>query len=231
MKNISIRDFETDRLIIKRPTMEEQFALWNILKNENVNRYYFPTPDRIFIKNNLSKDRIEDLKQARKIFMEQLNDWERQKPFYEQKIETINKEDNSQKYTWSIFLKTGEVIGQITVQPKDEYPNNPEIRDIGWFINPKYQGNGYATEAALEVLRFMFEEVEIEQIITSAAIVNPGSWRIMEKLGFKRTGEKISTYFDNEGNILKNYCYLCNKELFFNRPILKSKNLLLINNK
>ena len=231
MKNISIRDFETDRLIIKRPTMEEQFALWNILKNENVNRYYFPTPDRIFIKNNLSKDRIEDLKQARKIFMELLNDGERQNPFYEQKIETINKEDNSQKYTWSIFLKTGEVIGQITVQPKDEYPNNPEIRDIGWFINPKYQGNGYATEAALEVLRFMFEEVEIEQIITSAAIVNPGSWRIMEKLGFKRTGEKISTYFDNEGNILKNYCYLCNKELFFNRPILKSKNLLLINNK
>lgn len=231
MKNISIRDFETDRLIIKRPTMEEQFALWNILKNENVNRYYFPTPDRIFIKNNLSKDRIEDLKQARKIFMEQLNDWERQKPFYEQKIETINKEDNSQKYTWSIFLKTGEVIGQITVQPKDEYPNNPEIRDIGWFINPKYQGNGYATEAALEVLRFMFEEVEIEQIITSAAIVNPGSWRIMEKLGFKRTGEKGSTYFDEEDNIIKNYCYVCNKELFFNRPILKSKNLLLINNK
>ena len=221
MKNISIRDFETDRLIIKRPTMEEQFALWNILKNENVNRYYFPTPDRIFIKNNLSKDRIEGLKQARKIFMEQLNDWERQKPFYEQKIETINKEDNSQKYTWSIFLKNGEPIGQITVQPKDEYSNNPEIRDIGWFINPKYQGNGYATEAALEVLRFMFEEVEIEQIITSAAIVNPGSWRIMEKLGFKRTGEKISTYFDNEGNILKNYCYLCNKELFFNRPITK----------
>ena len=221
MKNISIRDFETDRLIIKRPTMEEQFALWNILKNENVNRYYFPTPDRIFIKNNLSKDRIEDLKQARKIFMEQLNDWERQKPFYEQKIETINKEDNSQKYTWSIFLKNGEPIGQITVQPKDEYSNNPEIRDIGWFINPKYQGNGYATEAALEVLRFMFEEVEIEQIITSAAIVNPGSWRIMEKLGFKRTGEKISTYFDNEDNIIKNYCYICNKELFFNRPITK----------
>lgn len=86
MKNISIRDFETDRLFIKKPTMEEQFALWNILRNEIVNRYYFPTPDRIFIKNNLSKDNIEDLKQARKIFMEQLNDWERQQPFYEKKL-------------------------------------------------------------------------------------------------------------------------------------------------
>ena len=126
MKNISIRDFETDRLLIKKPTMEEQFSLWNILRDENVNRYYFPTPDRIFIKNNLSKDTVEDLKQARKIFMEQLNDWERQQPFYEKKIEAINEEDNSQKYTWSIFLKTGEPIGQITVQPKDEYADNPE---------------------------------------------------------------------------------------------------------
>ena len=31
MKNIPIRDFETDNLIIKKPTMEEQYALWNIL--------------------------------------------------------------------------------------------------------------------------------------------------------------------------------------------------------
>ena len=27
MKNISIRDFETDRLLIKKPTMEEQYVL------------------------------------------------------------------------------------------------------------------------------------------------------------------------------------------------------------
>lgn len=223
MKNISIRDFETERLLIKKPTMEEQFALWNILRDENVNRYYFPTPDRIFAKNNLSKDNIDDLKKARKIFMEQLNDWERQKPFYEQKIETINGEDNSQKYTWSIFLKTGEPIGQITVQPKDEYSDNPEIRDVGWFINPKYQGNGYATEAASEVLKFMFEEVEIDKIITSAAKVNQGSWRIMEKLGFEKIGEKLSTYFDDADNILHSYCFVCTKDLFINRPAVKSK--------
>ena len=225
MKNISIRNFETNRLLIKKPTMEEQYALWNILRDESVNRYYFPTPDRIFVKNNLSKDNVEDLKKARKILMEQLNDWERQQPFYEKKIEAINEEEYSQKYTWSIFLKTGEPIGQITVQPKDEYADNLEIRDVGWFINPKYQGNGYATEAASEVLKFMFEEVGIDQIITSAAIVNQGSWRIMEKLGFEKTGEKQSTYFDDEDNILRSYCYVCNKELFLNRPTTKRKSI------
>lgn len=71
----------------------------------------------------------------------------------------------------------------------------------------------------------MFDEVEIEQIITSAAIVNPGSWRIMEKLGFERTGEKQSTYFDDDGNILMCYCYSCNRKMFLNKLTFKLKKL------
>ena len=62
----------------------------------------------------------------------------------------------------------------------------------------------------------MFEEVEIEKIITSAAIINRGSWRIMEKLGFERVGEKKSTYFDGD-NILMSYHYVGDKEKFYNR--------------
>ena len=128
MKNISIRDMKSLRLFIKKPTMDEQYDLWNIVKNENVNKYYFPTPERIFSKNNLSYDKKEDVVEARKIFMEEFNNWERQAPFYENKIKLINEDDDSQKFTWSIFLKTGEVIGQITVQPNPKYPSNSEIR-------------------------------------------------------------------------------------------------------
>ena len=216
MKNIPIRNIETDRLLIKIPTMEEQYKLWDILRDEQVNRYYFPTPDRIFNKYNLLKDDINDLKEARKIFLKQLNDWERQKPFYEKKIIDIHNEENNQKFTWSIFLKTGEPIGQMTVQPTSEYPNNPEIRDVGWYINPKYQRQGYATEFAQEILRFMFEEVEIDRIITSAANINEGSWKLMEKFGFEYTGDKKSTYFDDNDNILMLKCYNCDREMFLN---------------
>lgn len=216
MKNIPIINLETGRLILKKPTIDEQFALWNILKEEKVNIYYFPTPDRIFIKNNLKKDNIYDLKKARKIFMEQLSDWNRQKPFYDNKILDILNEEPNQKYTWSIFLRTNDPIGQITVQPQEKYPNNPEVRNVGWFIDPKYQGNGYATEAAFAVLNFMFNSVEIEKVETSAAIINQGSWKIMEKLGFERVGEYQSTYFDEDDNILMSYCYVGNKENFNN---------------
>ena len=77
MNKIDSKELHTDRLDIKIPTMKEQHRLWEILIDEKVNRYYFPTPGRIFRKNELSDDNIEDLKKARKIFMEQLSDWER----------------------------------------------------------------------------------------------------------------------------------------------------------
>lgn len=147
--------------------------------------------------------------------MEQLSDWERQEPFYKRKIEAIQAHEDSQKYTWSIFLRrTNKVIGQITCQPKDNEPEN--IRDVGWFIDPEFQGQGYATEAAIAVLDFMFNEVEITDIKTSAALINPSSWKIMEKLGFEFVGtKKFSYYKDNEILICKEYHG--NKELFLNR--------------
>ena len=56
MKNVLLKDLTTERLILRKPSMNEQFTLWNILRDEKVNRYYFPTPDRIFVNNNLAKD-------------------------------------------------------------------------------------------------------------------------------------------------------------------------------
>ncbi len=195
--------------------MKEQHRLWEILIDENINRYYFPTPDRIFIKNNLNKENINDLKIARKLFIEQLSDQERQKTFYEKKTESIRLQEDSQKYTWSIFFKdTDTVIGQITCQPKDNEPEN--IKDVCWYIDPNYQRQGYATEAAIEVLDFMFNEVEITDIKTSVAEINPASWKIMEKLRFKYVGKKKSTYF-KDTEILISKEYFCNRESYLNK--------------
>lgn len=220
MNKINTKNLYTDRLELRIPTIEEQYRLWEILVNEDINRYYFPTPDRIFLNNKLSKDNIKDLKIARKIFMKQLSDWERQEPFYEKKIESIQNQEDSQKYTWSIFLKdTNIVIGQITCQPKENEPKH--IRDVGWFIDTNYQGHGYASEAAIAVLDFMFNEVEITDIKTCAAEINLGSWKIMEKLGFEFIGTKRSSYF-KDSEILMCKEYHCNKELFLNRNVKKS---------
>ena len=39
------------------------------------------------------------------------------------------------------------------------------------------------------MLDYMFKEVLIRKVETSAAMVNISSWKIMEKLGFHRTAE------------------------------------------
>ena len=215
MKNIDSRDLYTERLDLRLPSMDEQHRLWEILCMPEVNELYFPTPGRIFKKYNLLGGTIEEIKEARKIFLEQLNDWERQEPFYKAKVEAVANQDISQKFTWSIFLKgTNTVIGQITCQPKDNQPD--DIRDVGWYIDPIYHGHGYATEAATAMLDFMFNEVEVREIRTSAADINKSSWRIMEKLGFIHTENYKSTYLiDDEFQICKSY--YGNKELFNNR--------------
>ena len=45
------------------------------------------------------------------------------------------------------------------------------------------------------------------------AIINEGSWKLMEKLGFKRTGTKKTTYY-NDDKIIDWYCYYIDKEMY-----------------
>ena len=212
------KDLHTERLDLLIPTMKEQYRLWEILKDENVNKWYFPTPNFIFDKNSLRKDKIEDLKKARKLFMDRFSNWNIQEEFYSRKIERIKNKENSDIFTWSIFLKdTDIVIGQITCQPNSEYKTTPEIRDIGWYIDPDYQNKGYGKEASTKVVDFMFNEVEISDIYTSAATDNKGSCGLMHNLGFEEYGTYMSTYFDENDKILECTKFHGNKELFLNR--------------
>lgn len=220
MNNINSKSLFTKRLDLRIPSNEEQYRLWQILCLEEVNQYYFPTPNRIFKNNDLSKTNIVDLQEARRLFLKDFTNWEIQKPFYEEKIKRINSQIDGSKFTWSIFLRrTDVVIGQITCQDNDK--NNEDIRDVGWYIDPKYQGNGFAYEAANSILDFMFNEVNIKEIKTSAASINEASWKLMEKLGFKYTGDSLSTYFKND-EILTSKEYYLDKELYLNNPKRKT---------
>ena len=200
-------NLETERLSLRKPTMAEQYDLWNILRQEKVWQYYMNIPDRF---NN-----------DRKAFQESLDDWSKQEKFFKRKID--NAEEDSDKYTWSIFLKNGTVIGQMTVQPNDNYPDNPRIRTVGWFIDPKLQRQGYAYEAARAVLDYMFSQTDLKEIRTEANIVNPGSWGLMEKLGFIRIGESISSHYDINGNPLKQYNYMINRDMYLTKNKCKIK--------
>lgn len=55
--------------------------------------------------------------------------------------------------------------------------------EIGWRLSADHWGKGLATEAAREVLRYGFDEVNLSEILSWTAVANARSRRVMEKLG------------------------------------------------
>lgn len=60
--------------------------------------------------------------------------------------------------------------------------------ELGYFVGKPYWGMGYGTEAARSILSYGFNELDLNKIYAAAFKSNPGSWRIMEKIGLKHEG-------------------------------------------
>lgn len=66
-----------------------------------------------------------------------------------------------------------------------EAPFTPCV-EVGWRFVPDAWGHGYATEAAREALRFGFESLGLEEIVSFTSPLNVPSYRVMERLGMHR---------------------------------------------
>lgn len=88
-------------------------------------------------------------------------------------------------FTFAIEEQTAnELIGLVGININAAYNHG----ELGYWIGKPYWGNGYGTEAARRVLRFGFNELQLHKIFARAFAHNPGSWRIMEKIGLKYEG-------------------------------------------
>jgi [ribosomal protein S5]-alanine N-acetyltransferase len=69
---------------------------------------------------------------------------------------------------------------------------HPEMRhrraEIGYWIGVPFWGNGYATEAAREVVRYGFERLNLNRIFASHFKGNEKSGRVLEKIGMRHEG-------------------------------------------
>ena len=82
--------------------------------------------------------------------------------------------------------KSGDFIGFVGLgRPSFEAQFIPCV-EIGWRLARRYWGNGYAPEAAKEVLRDGFERGKLQEIVALTAVLNTKSRRVMEKLSMHR---------------------------------------------
>jgi [ribosomal protein S5]-alanine N-acetyltransferase len=87
---------------------------------------------------------------------------------------------------WQLALlnkQDGRLIGNCGIRV-----NNPDLGEanIGYELDPRDWGNGYATEAATAIVQFGFEELKLHRIWAECVADNTGSARVLEKLGMRR---------------------------------------------
>ncbi len=101
----------------------------------------------------------------------------------------------------AVLKDSGKMIGQVFVGK-----NNPERfneYNVGYIFNPKYHSKGYCTEATKALCKYAFEELNAHRLTAKCNPENVASWRVMEKVGFKREGllkSRVVMRDDSDGN-------------------------------
>lgn len=98
-----------------------------------------------------------------------------------------------------IILLDGEAVGSVYLRDIDQDKKEAEY---GIFIGEESaRGKGVGTKSAKLILKYAFEELELEKIFLRVFKDNPGAVRSYEKAGFKKT-DRVDT-LDIDGETLE----------------------------
>ena len=108
---------------------------------------------------------------------------------------------------WAVELQaTGQFIGFVGLSvPVRVLPFTPCV-EIGWRLARSAWGQGYATEAAREALRFGFDTLQLEEIVSFTAAVNTRSRAVMERIGMHDAHEDFEHPAVADGHPLRLHC-------------------------
>ena len=92
---------------------------------------------------------------------------------------------------WAVEEReSGRTVGRTGIKRHDDWTLDPDNTEVGWLYERAAWGKGYATEAAREVVRFCFDELERPEVISISHPDNLGSRRVMEKVGLSYAGAR-----------------------------------------
>lgn len=122
---------------------------------------------------------------------------------------------------WALELKASQeflgFVGLLAQSKESGLPNTPFV-EIGWRLDSKHWGKGYAPEAAQAALAFAFTELKLEQVYSFTALPNLPSQRVMSKIGMTNTGQDFDHPKLTKGHRLERHClYRITREQWLNR--------------
>lgn len=112
-------------------------------------------------------------------------------------LEKSNKADLS--YHWTILFDK-EVCGLISlIDIKRQHLSWTLNRcELAYWVSPKHQNKGIASEAAKAVIEFAFDKANFHKIIVAHDSENEASQAVIKKLNFTYVGEFKEAYKKNE---------------------------------
>jgi RimJ/RimL family protein N-acetyltransferase len=88
---------------------------------------------------------------------------------------------------WAVERQdTGRFIGYVGLWPATFPAHFTPAVEVGWRLAADQWRNGYATESARASLRYGFDTVGLDEIVSFTSGLNVRSWRVMERLGMRR---------------------------------------------
>ncbi|MEU5219976.1 GNAT family N-acetyltransferase [Streptomyces sp. NPDC020807] len=87
------------------------------------------------------------------------------------------------------------LLGEVSLSLADARAAQAEI---GWTLDPRHEGHGYATEAALTLARFAFAELGVHRLYARLDVENTGSVGVCERLGMRREAHLVENDLDGD---------------------------------
>ena len=79
---------------------------------------------------------------------------------------------------------SGELVGAVSLGITPAHA----LAELGYWIGVPFWGRGYATEAARALVQYGFSELALNRVQSRHYVRNPGSGRVMQKIGMTQEG-------------------------------------------
>lgn len=126
-----------------------------------------------------------------------------------------NKQFTDKEYTlWAAEEKaSGNLMGFVGLNYTDWGVLFTPAVEIGWRLGSEYWDKGYATEGARAVLKFGFDTICLQEIVSFTVPANVRSIRVMEKIGMHRDlkGDFLHPKLPLDHKLSKHILYRINK--------------------
>lgn len=130
--------------------------------------------------------------------------------YLQQVIQEWQKENKS-FYEFAIeYKKDGKMIGNIRVSVSED----GTYVTLGWILNRKFHKNGFALEAAKEILLFVFFRLGISKVFAQCDEKNIASSNLMKRLGMKLYASGEYRKYPNTGVESTEATYIIEKKNF-----------------